>query len=176
LVFALGEQTGRRSIWTIRLDDPSTAAEFLSTPALEHMPVFSPDGKWIAYASNESGRSEVYVRAFPDKAQVRRISEGGGTAPVWAPDTSELYFRSASGALVAVPMQRGTGTPAGIARELFNVEARFRVSGNAAAYDVEPGGRRFIMVTQEPSPEPAVQRVNIVLNWFDELKRLVPGH
>jgi serine/threonine protein kinase/Tol biopolymer transport system component len=173
LVFASGEQTGRRSIWTMRLND-TKATEFLATPALEHMPVFSPDGKWIAYASNESGREEVYIRSYPFRVgMVRRISEGGGTAPVWAPDGSELYYRSADGNLMAVPLQRDAGITPGRAVELFKVQDRFRTSGNAAAYDIEPNGRRFIMVTQE-NPPPIVQQVTIVLNWYDELKRLVP--
>jgi serine/threonine-protein kinase len=147
LVFASGEQTGRRSIWTMRLED-TTATEFLATPALEHMPAFSPDGKWIAYASNEFGREDIYIRSYPAKeGMVRRISEGGGTAPVWAPDGSELYYRSASGNLMAVPLRVGTGITPGRARELFRVQGRFRTSGNAAAYDIEPSGRRFNMVT-----------------------------
>jgi len=175
LVFASGEQTARRSILTMRLDD-AKAVEYLATPAMEHMPAFSPDGRWIAYASNETGRLEVYIRSYPAReGLVRRVSEDGGTAPVWAPDGSDLYFRNAAGMLVAVPVRLGEGITTGRPRELFRVQGRFRISGNAAAYDIERTGRRFIMVTEEENPRPAVQQVNIVLNWLEELKVRVPA-
>jgi serine/threonine protein kinase len=172
LVFAAGEQTGRRSIWTMRLDG-SPATEFLATPALEHMPVFSDDGKWIAYASTETGRSEVYVRAFPSSdAPARVISESGGTAPLWSPNGDELFYRNAAGNLVAVPMR--AGARAGRSQELFRVQGRFRTSGNAAAYDIEPNGRRFIMVTEPDNPRPVREQIVVVVNWFEELRRLAP--
>jgi len=173
LVFALGEQTGRRSIWSMRANDKPV--EYLATPAIEHMPAFSPDGKWIAYASNETGRSEIYIRPYPaDGGVVRRVSDGGATAPVWAPDGSELFFRTDSGLLMATSLRLTGGINVARPRELFRVTGRFRTSGNAAAYDIERTGRRFIMVTEGAAPAPAAQQVNIVLNWSEELKRLVP--
>ena len=172
LVFAAGEQTGRRSIWTMPLTG-SQATPFLQTPALEHMPVFSGDGKWIAYASNETGRSEIYVRAYPSTgAPARTISEDGGTAPLWSPDGTELFYRNPAGSLVAVPMREGAR--AGRTQELFRVQGRFRTSGNAAAYDIERNGRRFIMVTEPDNPRPVREQITVVVNWLDELKRLVP--
>jgi serine/threonine-protein kinase len=172
LVFASGEQTGRRSIWTLPLK-ASRAAPFLETPALEHMPVFSADGKWIAYASNETGRSEIYVRAYPaGGAPARLISENGGTAPLWSPDGSELFYRNPAGSLVAVPMRAGSRS--GRIQELFHVQGRFRTSGNAAAYDIERSGRRFIMVTEPDNPRPVREQITLVVNWFEELKRLAP--
>jgi len=174
LVFASGEQTGRRSILTIRIGQPN-AMPFLVTPALEHMPAFSPNGRWIAYASNESGRSEIYVRPYPPSDKpARRISDAGGTGPLWSPLGSELFYRSAAGNLMAVPIQADTAIPAGRAQELFRVQGRFRMSGNTAAYDVEPSGRRFIMVTEPENALPDRQQIVVVRNWFEELKRLVP--
>jgi Tol biopolymer transport system component len=173
LVFALGEQTPRRSIWTLRAN--AEPEEYVATAAVEHMPAFSPDGKWIAYASNETGRVEIYLRPYPAReGLVRRVSDGGATAPVWAPDGSELYFRSASGMLMAVTVRLDGGIVIGRPRELFRVEGRFRTSGNAAAYDIERTGRRFVMVTEGEAPPPTTPQINIVLNWMDELKRLVP--
>jgi Tol biopolymer transport system component len=82
LVFASGDRTGQRSIWTMGPND-AKPVEYLSTPAMEHMPTFSPDGRWIAYASNQSGREEVYIRSYPPRdGMVRRMSDGGATALV----------------------------------------------------------------------------------------------
>ena len=172
LVFAAGEQTGRRSIWTMPIAG-SQATPFLDTPQLEHMPAFSPDGKWIAYASNETGRSEIYVRPYPSSAATARtISEDGGTAPLWSPDGTELFYRNLAGSLVAVPMRNGAR--AGRAQELFMVQGRFRTSGNAAAYDIERNGRRFIMVTEPDNPRSVREQITVVINWLEELKRLAP--
>jgi Tol biopolymer transport system component len=135
--------------------------------------VFSRDGKWIAYASNETGRSEIYVRGYPStSAPARTISEDGGTAPLWSPDGTVLFYRNPAGSLVAVPMQ--AGVRAGRTQELFRVQGRFRTSGNAAAYDIERNGRRFIMVTEPDNPRPVREQITVVINWLEELKRLVP--
>ena len=172
LVFAAGEQTGRRAIFTLPMVGGEPSA-FLDTPALEHMPAFAPDGHWIAYASNESGRSEVYVRSYPAREQiVRRVSQNGGTAPVWSRDGSELFYRSEAGNLVAVPISLGAGISVGRDEQLFQTEGRFRISGNAPAYDVDASGR-FIMVTESNQP-PFARQINVVQNWTEELKRLVP--
>jgi Tol biopolymer transport system component len=169
LVFARGEQTGRRSIFTLSLAG-SSPSPYLDTPALEQMPMFSPDGRWVAYASNESGRMEVYVRSFPpNEGSGRRVSQGGGTAPVWARDGSELFYRNDAGSLVAVPVRSGDGLTFGRAEELFRVLGRYRISGNAAAYDVDASGR-FIMVTVGGELPPFSRQINIVLNWHEELR------
>ena len=101
------------------------------------------------------------------------MSQSGGTAPVWSREGSELFYRSAAGSLMAVPIRLGAGVMIGRAEELFQVPGRFRTSGNAAAYNVDASGR-FIMVT-EPDQQPTFARqINVVLNWTEELKRLVP--
>ena len=135
--------------------------------------MFSPDGNWIAYASNASGAQEVYIRPYPIvQGTERRVSEGGGAGPVWAPDGSELYYRGAGSIMVAATAL-GPGFVPGRPRRLFAAE-RFRFSGNTSAFDIHPDGKRFAMVTLgDPSPA-APDQINVVLNWFDELRRLVP--
>jgi serine/threonine-protein kinase len=173
LAFAYGPQTGERSIRLLDLARLS-ASDFLATPALEHMAVFSPDGKWIAYASNESGRMEVYVRAYPPAQGVsRRVSLGGGDGPVWAPDGRTLYYRGA-GDLMAVPITLTPAFSVGRPRTLFRFTGTFVPSGNTAAYDIHPDGTRFIMVTEDPEQTPPVRQIHIVQGWFNELTRLVP--
>jgi serine/threonine-protein kinase len=165
-----------QDIHTFRLEDKSPS-EFLATPALEHMPMFSPDGKWLAYTSNESGKNQVWVRRYPRTPGVARlVSPDGGAGPVWSPDGSTLYYRGASGELMAVPTTLDPTFNAGRPRPLFRYAGIFRMSGTAAAYDIHPDGKRFIMVSEPDEPiAQGPDQIHIVLNWFDELKRLAPG-
>ena len=173
LVFSRGDQTAERAIWTLSLADRKPL-EILATPAQEHHAMFSPDGHWLAYASNASGRHEVYVRPYPIvRGTERRVSEGGGLGPVWAPDGSALYYRGAKSLMVAAtPL--GPGFVPGRPRALFSTE-RFRFSGNSPAFDILPDGKRFVMVTLGDPPPPLPDQINVVFNWFDELKRRVPA-
>ncbi len=165
-------EAGGRDIWTLQLEDGS-ASEFLATPASESMAMFSADGQWLAYVSNQSGQDEVYVRPYPQGSQ-RLISDGGGTAPIWSRNGQELYYRSRSGTLMAVPIQTSPSFVPGRLRELFPV-AGFRTSGSAAAYDIDVSGERFIMVSVADTPDGTSSRqINVVLNWFEELKERVP--
>ena len=172
LAYSLGGQTGERAIWTLPLGDES-AEEVLATPAMEHHARFSPDGNWIAYASNASGQQEIYVRPYPIvEGTERRVSEGGGAGPVWSPDGSELYYRGRGTIMVALtPL--GPGFVPSRPRTLFSSEG-FRFSGNASAFDIHPDGNRFIMVTAGDLPPPVPDQINVVLDWFEELKERVP--
>jgi serine/threonine-protein kinase len=163
-----------QDISTLRLDNGSVS-EFLATPAREHMPAFSPDGRWLAYTSNESGRDEVYVRPFPrTEGAPRLISVNGGSGPIWAPDGSTLYYRGASGELMAAATTLTSGFTAARPRALFRYAGVFRPSGTSPAYDVHPDGKRFIMVTEGKGTFDRA-RINVVLDWLDELERLVPS-
>ena len=174
LVFSLGGQTGERAIWTLPLDAGS-ATEFLATPAMEHHAMFSPDGNWLAYASNASGQHDIYVRPYPMvEGTERRVSEGGGAGPVWSPDGSELYYRG-PGAIMVASTPLGPGFVPGRPRPLFPREG-FRFSGNASAFDIHPDGGQFIMVTVGDPPPPFPNQINVVLNWFEELKARVPAN
>jgi serine/threonine-protein kinase len=166
--------TGLQSIRTLRLDDGSVS-DFLVTPPRTYMSRFSPDGRWLAYTSNESGQDEVYVRPYPRTAGVGRlVSVGGGSGPVWSPNGSELYYRGSGGDLIAVPTTLSPTFTAGRPERLFRFEGRFRMSGTATAYDIHPDGDRFIMVSvPEVAPERARQ-VNVVQNWFAELRERMP--
>ncbi|TDI39546.1 MAG: hypothetical protein E2P02_18505 [Acidobacteria bacterium] len=133
-------------------------------------PIFSPDGEWLAYESNESGRTEIYVIAFPNADQRHKISTDGGTEPLWAPSGSELFYRNIN-KMLAVEIENDTeeGFRPGRPRVLFEKELKFAYRRN---YDISPDGKRFIMVQIPPSTGPG--QLEIVFNWFDELKRLVP--
>ena len=173
VAFAAGSP--QDDIRTLQLDNGATS-DFLATPAREHMASFSPDGRWLAYTSNESGQDEVYVRPFPRTEGVARpVSIGGGSGPVWAPDGSTLYYRGASGELMAVPTTLDHGFAAGRPQPLFRFAGTYRMSGTATAYDIHPDGKRFIMVSEPENPGFVPSRqIHVVLNWHEELKQLVP--
>jgi Tol biopolymer transport system component len=161
------------TIRTVRLGSDS-ASDYLTTPSRAAMARFSPDGQWLAYTSSESGQQEVYVRPFPRAPGVATlVSANGGTAPVWAPDGSELYYQGASGFIMAVSTTLTPSFSAGRPEPLFQWAGRFVMSGTGTAYDIHPDGTRFIMV-QEPETLPAQSppQVNVVRNWFEELSRV----
>jgi Tol biopolymer transport system component len=162
-----------RDIWVLRLSDRS-AAPFLQTRAIEGAPRLSPDGRWLAYVSDESGRPEVYVQPYPGPGGKWQISTDGGTEPVWNPAGPELFYRSgASMMVVSVATEGGfaAGRPAVLfAREYVN--SQFPLT--AVAYDVSPDGQRFLVVKEEPTGA-APPHINVVVNWFEELTRLVPA-
>jgi serine/threonine-protein kinase len=145
----------------------------------------SPDGRWLAYQSDESGQFEVYVRPFPDVNSGRwPVSTGGGTRPLWARNGRELFYvvttGAGSAALMRVPIEhRGTFT-VGVPSKLFEGRYYFTdgvgIAGEERTYDVSPDGQRFLMIKPEGESEegPAPVNLVLVLNWLEELKRLVP--
>jgi len=181
LVFqTVGNEDTGRDIWTASLAD-GQASEFLATSANERSPVFSPDGRWIAYVSNESGRDEVYVRPYPaEDAVVTRVSSGGGLEPVWSPDGSELYYRNLSLGQMAAAIRTAPRLAPQRRRELFSLASRFQRSGDTSMYDVQPGGGNFVMVSSavdrvERTTTASFRQLNIVLNWFEELEARAPA-
>jgi serine/threonine protein kinase/Tol biopolymer transport system component len=167
-----GEKTGL-DLWIAPLStgasgEPPKPFPYLDSPFTENDAVFSPDGHWIAYESNESGRPEVYVRAFPLTNQKVQISTGGGTDAAWSKN-GELFYLAANRNLMAVPYRAAVTTfKAGVGKALFplpgNLERR--------SYAVTGDGRRFLIGKPvESSSEP----ITMVLNWLDERKQPVPS-
>ena len=153
---------------------PNPKTEFLlHAPYHESDGEVSPDGRWLAYQSTESGRGEVYVRPFPNIDSGRwQVSTGGGTRPAWESNGRELFYLAADGKLMAVPVQSGATYSAGTPQVVVN--AAYLNPYNGRTYDVSPDGKRFLMI-KEASTQPASPRqLVVVLNWFEELKRLVP--
>jgi hypothetical protein len=170
----------QRDIWVLRMGDSSTssgqvrkAQPFLRTPFDELVPKFSPDGRWLAYISNESGRYEVYVQPYPGPGGKWQISTEGGSEPVWNPNGRELFYRS-GGKMMAVDIATQPGFAAGKPRMLF--EGRYEPAPFPAAnYDVSSDGQRFLMLKPTEPAEAAPTQINVVLNWFEELKQKVPS-
>ncbi len=156
-----------RDICILSIKDDSTSV-FVATDANQTSPVFSPDGEWIVYTSNETGRYEVFVQPYPVTGAKYRISNDGGIGPVWAPDGRELFYLNGDKMMVVAIETRPVfkqGTP----QLLF--EGRYLSSTYRAGYDIHPDGERFLMIKTE-GESTTVNRINVVLNWFEELKSL----
>jgi serine/threonine-protein kinase len=159
----------RGDIWILAMEKEAEPQRFLESPFNETQPVFSPNGRWIAYTSDESGRNEVYVRAFPGPGEQIQISTDGGSQPVWARNGREIFYRNGT-EMVAVEIEIGATFRAGSPEVLFQfpfIDSWPNVQG----YDVTANGRRFITVRGVDSTEG--RQINVTLNWYDELKRLV---
>jgi Tol biopolymer transport system component len=161
-----------QDIWIVRPDQRDKPTAVLETPFGEGAPQFSPDGRWLAYVSNETGRNEVYVRAFPGPGERLTISTEGGNEVVWSRDGREVFYRSGD-AMMAVSVMPGAVLNVGRPRKLFEkqYEPTLALWPN---YDVSLDGQRFLMV-KTVEQEAAPTQINVVLNWAEELKRLAPG-
>ena len=144
---------------------------WLNTTAAENYPRFSPDSKWIAYQSNESGRDEIYVQAFvpyaPASGGKRQLSTNGGTNPQWRRDGRELYYLSAEGKLMAVEITPGAELKAESPKELFTPSG-YRVNAERG-YTLTGDGQRFLLVTS--AEDASVPPFTVVLNWMAEAKK-----
>jgi len=167
---AFTEFTGTQGdIYVLLLDGDRRRQAVLETPANEHDAAFSPDGRWLAYTSDESGRDEVYVTPFPGPGGRILVSVDGGAEPRWAPSGRELFYRG-DDEFFAVGVDLRAGFTASPPRLLFTrwFDPDHRGYAN---YDVSPDGQQFLM-TQSGQER---KQLNVVLNWFEELKRRVPA-
>jgi serine/threonine protein kinase/Tol biopolymer transport system component len=160
-------ESGNEDLFVLSLDGTSSPSPFVNTPFSDWGARFSPDGKWIAYISDASGQYEVYVRPFPGPGSQWQISNGGGEEPVWSRDGREIFYRNGTRWMV-VAVKTGETFTAAPPRLLFSGPY---VNVPGPSYDVGPDGR-FVLI--EGPPEATVTRFNVVLNWFEELRRLVP--
>lgn len=175
------KETGQ-NIYTLSLDDERSEKPLVATDFVESRAALSPDGRWLAYASNESGREEIYIRPYPNIDEGNwTVSTMGGIEPRWRGDSKELYYwqgrKPDPVTLMAVTITAEPEFKAGIPTPLFS--GTDYING-VNSYDVAADGQRFLMIndTQEVSEvkEAASQETNLVLveNWFGELKRLAP--
>ncbi len=158
-------------IWVLRLSDHK-AQPFLQTAFNESAPRFSPDGHWLAYISDESGHFEVYVQPYPGPGSKWQISTDGGMEPMWNPNGRELFYRSGR-KMMAVEIATQSGFAAGKPRVLFEGDY-LPTPLHFPNYDVSADGQRFLMLKPGEQEAAAPTQINVVLNWFEELKRRVP--
>ena len=184
-VLLLGRRSvgGGANLYELSLEPEPVLRLLLETESTDVDPVLSPDGRWLAYFSNNSGRFEIYVVAYPEMDRKTRVSTDGGIVARWRENGRELFYVN-EGRLYAVPVTTGDMFVSGEPVVLFE---EIRVAGTTdheamvyeisaredPIYDVFPDGEHFVWVVKEPDPDPSQLRV--VLNWFEELKRLAPS-
>jgi serine/threonine protein kinase/Tol biopolymer transport system component len=152
-------------IWVVPLSGDGTPSPYPRTPSGENQPRLSPDGRWLAYRSPESGRQEVYVDSFPQSGEKHPISTNGGGMPAWSHDGRELYYLAADGNIMAVEIQLGTHFKYGPPKVLF--PARIFTDPNIR-FEVSSDGRFLLSA---PVEQQASAPMNVVLNWPEMLKK-----
>ncbi len=162
-------ETATGELQVLSMEGERTSQPLFQSQFNENRGTISLDGHWIAYESDESGRTEIYVRPFPNVEEGKwQISRDGGTEPVWAPRGQELFYRNGE-AMMVVGIKTEPTFTAGSPVVLFT--GRFTIGGGIVNYDISPDGQRFLMIKEA---EGSTGQINVVLNWFEELKRLVP--
>jgi hypothetical protein len=157
----------QRDLWVFSFAE-GKARPFVTGPSREEDGRFSPNGRWVAYISDESGQLEVYVRPFPGPGSRRQISTTGGAMPRWRADGQELFYVALDNKLMAVPVKTGDVFEAGAPMPLF--ETHIRTEPHFTQYDVSADGQRFLintMVETVAEREP----ITLVLDWTATLER-----
>ena len=179
---AVSPETGR-DIGMVSSDGSGTWEPLVQTSADEESPAISPNGRWLAYASRESGRSEVYVQRFPEILGRQQVSVGSGYRPQWSEDGQELfYLRAPVGpptAVVRVTVEPTDSDPPALDFGTEEVLFDWRYYSGPSPrqfYDLSPDGQRFLMITSGNAGDAGSGRaeINVVLDWFEELKTRVP--
>lgn len=168
LVFCMSPgATLPRDMWRVRIDEAASVEPLWPSPEAEETnPRISPNGKWLAYASNETRTREVYVRSFPDGRIKRQISMGGGNWPQWGPDSDTLYFRKGA-AILAAPLDPDTAAPR--AAPAVAWEGNFGQSDNDMTdYTVAPDGRLLLVEPSEQGPQ--IGHMRVIVNWHELLR------
>ncbi len=163
LVIDQSNRATGQDLAVLSLESGHTLRPLLQTPANEVQGSFAPDGRWIAFESNESGQGEVYVAAYPGPGGRWQISTDGGRFPVWSRDGKELFYRKGD-KLLSVPLETRPEFRAGVPRVLFD-------ASNLRDYDVAPDGRFLFLRARDASGVP--RSMAVVLNWFDDLRKRV---
>jgi Tol biopolymer transport system component len=168
ILFSRVSQTNQWDIWMVRADSLQAPRPLLQSPFNERGARLSPDGRWLAYSSNESGRYEVYVVPYPGPGVKVQVSTAGGSAPLWRTDGKELFFQGADQSIMAAEVRAGTAFDVGVPKLLFRTSLTAgRYAGHRWA--VSRDGQRFLVNTS--SGEVAAERFIVVTNWTTELKR-----
>ena len=178
LVFTETARTTAQDVMELRLDGTGAVRTLVQTPDSERNAEVSPDGRWLAYEANYSGPYDIYVRPFPDTQSggYWQVSTDGGTVPLWARNSAELFYLSPTGALMRVGVAPGPIWAPTAPTKLFEGRYGAAASQSGRTYDISPDGKRFLMIKPIDSAGQTAVPASLVVvqNWREELKRLVP--
>lgn len=164
----INPETGM-DIYMLEIDEDSIPVPLLNTRYYETEPMLSPDGKWLAYVSDESGREEVFVRSFPELEEKTQISIDGGLEPLWSPDGNTIYYRDVTGVqLMSVDFKASSEIEIGLPQLIFSGSFMGSSGPWGRNYDISPDGQYFVMIAVEETASEATQ-INVILNCFEEL-------
>jgi serine/threonine-protein kinase len=173
VIFRGAKGPSRNDLFVVSLTGDRPIRTLLATEHDEKNATLSPDGKWMAFESDLSGRVEVYVRPYPDvDAGQWPVSTAGGDEPVWSPTGTEIFYRSVDNKMMAVPVSTARGFVADKPALLFD-SAPYFFGGVGRNYDVSRDGQRFIMVKDVVTASGRSQPIHVVLNWAQELQATV---
>jgi serine/threonine-protein kinase len=159
---------GNGDIEAVHVGD-TALIELVATPARETMPTLSPDGKWMAYQSDESGTPEVYVRPFPNVASARwQVSTAGGSAPIWSHSGKELFFRNNHSDLIAAQVTASPSFTVGEQKPLFSLKPFIFGAGPVQPYAVSPDDKHFLMARETAAGEAGLLVVSE--HWLEEIR------
>ncbi len=181
LVFRADAPKTGQDLMVLTLDKDHRAQPLVQTAFNELNGQISPDGRWLAYQSDESGQNEIFVRPFPNVGGgLRQISTGGGSQPLWARNGQELFYLAPTGTLMSVRIEHGSTFAVAAPTKLFEGRGRYYLGGGVnqgRTYDVSLDGQRFLMIKTSGGTDgtAAPASITVVLNWFEELKRLAPA-
>jgi Tol biopolymer transport system component len=168
LLYAVLSAAGSTDIWVLPLEGDAKPSSFLGTPATQGNAVFSPDGRWVAYSSNETGAAEIYVRPFPASNRGKWLVSSGAYQsglPLWRRDGRELYYMAPDHSVMAVPVTADSAFQHGEPKALF------KLPPTASLSDVMPDGARFLVSLRNNSAQPSSPPFTVVLNWQAGLKK-----
>jgi len=176
----VGTKTGDLRVYSTATNDAKWT--FLTqTQASETFPAWSPDGKWLTYVSNVSGRNEVYVRPYPGPGTAIPVSTNGGSSPAWNPRGRELFYveprPGEEDNLQMMSVEMATSLQPGKPVPLFRFSSAnllLATCSPTTCYSVAPNGEEFLTLRMLPRQPTRVEQIHLVLNWFEELKRLAP--
>jgi serine/threonine-protein kinase len=175
LVFSEAQPTGGWDLFTLSLAEPRRIEPLLRSPFSEMNAAISPDGRWLAYSSDESGRVEVYVRPFPDVDRGRwQVSRDGGSKPLWGRDGREIFYVGLNRGLMAAEVALDPEFTPGRITQLFDATPYTSPEHGTGArpFDLSLDGKRFLMLRRPDTDDDPLRKARIVavVNWFEELR------
>lgn len=178
IAFVRGTSGGGHGLWVLPLDGDHKPRLFLESRFELYYPTFSPDGHWIAYTSNESGAFELYVQPYPGPGEKIRVSTAGAFEPIWPANGRELLYRTFDGAVLkaySAPIPSLAPFRVDAPRVLFEAkQGVYDTTLPELSWGIASDGQRFLMTRFAGSADKPITSMEVVLNWMEELKRLVP--